>query len=190
MKCIRSGLLLLTSLLACGCSIVTYDLRDELAETQRQPGCDIAFALDIQSSHQTNSLGPTPHQSEEIERIRQGYVTRTLDTLGDLGCSVAEAPSEAEPNLLINISRQLQLSALPQEWLTGLSFGLIPSWGTKYGQYSFTFIRADIGHTHTYIVDQRNYNHLVLFPVFWITFFTADEQRSYANALANFAKSS
>lgn len=190
MKCIHSGQILLTSLLACGCSVVTYDLRHELAEVRHPGHCEIAFALELKSGHGTSSLGATTHEPEEVERIRRGYVDRTVDTLDGLGCGAGEASGDVEPNLSIIVDRQLQLSALPQEWLTGLSFGLIPSWGTKYGQYTFTFTNADTAHTHTYVVDQRDYNHLVLFPVFWVTFFTANEHRAYANALANFAKSS
>ena len=190
MKCIISKLLMLTTLFLSGCSIITYDLRDELSEGELQSSCNISFALDLKSGSHTNSFGAKPHETEALKQLNQKYVTSTLNTLSDLGCNVNQAPSVAEANFIINVSRQLQLSALPQEWLTGLTFGLIPSWGTKYGQFVFTFTNNRGGQSHSYTIDQNNYNHIVLFPIFWVTFFTANEQEAYVSALTNFIKSS
>jgi hypothetical protein len=39
-------------------------------------------------------------------------------------------------------------------------------------------------------VDTKSYNHLILFPVFWINFFTLDERRVYKDALTNFLEHS
>lgn len=77
-----------------------------------------------------------------------------------------------------------QLSALPQEWLTGLSLGLIPSWGTRPAEVRFSFSQES--RTAAYVVDHKTVNHLVLFPVFWITIFLTDEGKAFENALADF----
>lgn len=180
----------MATLFLSGCSIVTYELRDELPETNSAASCDITFLLDLDSSSHTNSFGANPHQVEALKELRESYITSTTNTLNDLGCIAKQTPIIAEANFSVNISRQLQLSALPQEWLTGLSFGLIPSWGTKYEQYVFTFTHNDSGQTYSYKIDQNNYNHIILFPVFWVIFFTADEQEAYKSALINFIKSS
>ena len=173
-----------------GCTIVTYELRDELPENSSVAPCDITFTLDLQSGSHTNSFGANPHQVEALKELQQSYITSTTKTLSELGCISNQASNSSEANFSVNVSRQLQLSALPQEWLTGLSLGLIPSWGTKQGQYVFTFTNNDSGQTYSYKIDQNNYNHIVLFPVFWVTFFTADEQGAYKRALTNFIKSS
>ncbi|MDA9003978.1 hypothetical protein N9J26_00655 [bacterium] len=187
----RSIFFIFLSILLSACSIGTYELRGTLpeAELRSKDFCNITFTLDIQSSQSTHSFGNKAHKNNMLKQLKESYLQSTLSTLSRLGCRSKQASRIAESNFSINISRQLQLSALPQEWLTGLSFGLIPSWGTKYGQYAFTFTHKNSGHSHSYEVDKKSYNHLILFPVFWVTFFTADEQRAYAHALENFLKS-
>lgn len=190
MKCISSTLPILVTLFISGCSVVTYELRDELPIANNLSTCDISFTLDLQSGTHTNSFGAKPHEVEALEKLKESYITSTLTTLSDLGCIARQASNSTDSNFAVEVSRQLQLSALPQEWLTGLSFGLIPSWGTKYGQYAFTFTHNGSGKTYTYNIDQNNYNHIILFPVFWVSFFTANEQGAYTDALTNFIKSS
>lgn len=189
-KNICSKLIILASQLFCGCSIVTYELREELPETTTIGACDITFALDLKSGYHTNSFGAELDQIKEFKMLRQSYINSTKNALSDLGCVSKQAKKLSEANFSIDVSRQLQLSALPQEWLTGLSLGLIPSWGTKYGQFVYTFTNSDKGQKYSYKIDQNNYSHISLFPVFWLTFFTADEQRSYKRALTNFIYSS
>jgi len=189
-KSLHSISIIFLSLIISSCSIVTYNIRDELSEVENGNSCNITFTLDLQSSHSTNSFGNKGHENEVLKELEASYLKSTLSTLSSLGCNSKQASNIAESNFTISVSRQLKLSALPQEWLTGLSLGLIPSWGTKYDQYVFTFTHKDSGQSHSYHIDQNNYNHLILFPVFWVTFFTADEQMAYKNALTNFLKSS
>jgi hypothetical protein len=185
---ISPKLLLLSTLLLSGCSVITYELRDELPESKQVATCDIAFTLSLQSEVNTNTFGDVEHADEERNSLKQDYIVSTLNTLDELGCAVTLAPNTAESNFSIVVSRELQLSALPQEFLTGLSLGIIPSWGTKYGQYKYTFTRNS-GESYSYNIDQDNYNHLVLFPVFWVSYFTANEQDIYNDALINFIRS-
>jgi hypothetical protein len=182
-------LLMLAILFLSGCSIISYDLRDKLLESELQSSCNISFILELKSGSHTHNFGAKPHETEALKQLNQDYVTSTLNTLSGLGCNVSQASRVAEANFIIHVSRQLQLSALPQEWLTGLSLGLIPSWGTKHGQFVFTFTNSDKGRSYTYTIDQNNYNHIIFFPVFWVTLLTADEQKAYVNALTNFIKS-
>lgn len=186
----RSTFFIFLVLSLSSCSVVTYDIREEQPEVESVGTCNIAFSLNLQSGSSTNSFSKQPHEIEALQALEEDYIKSTLSTLKELGCSAKQASSIEDSNFSINVSRQLQLSALPQEWLTGLSFGLIPSWGTKYGQYVFTFTHNESGQSYSYQIDQNNYNHIILFPVFWVTFFTADEQRAYTNALTNFIKSS
>ena len=105
-------------------------------------------------------------------------------------CNATYVEKDDDATLEIHIKHLSQLSALPQEWLTGLSFGLIPSWGTRESEYTYSFKEKSTGKSHTYMVDSKSYNHLILFPVFWVSFFTLNEKRVYKNALTNFLEHS
>ena len=82
------------------------------------------------------------------------------------------------------------MSALPQEWLTGLTCGAIPSWGTRYGEFKYRFENTPRQTSHTYFVDRPAFNHIIVFPVFWVSFFWPDEIDLYKKALANFLDNS
>jgi hypothetical protein len=172
-----------------GCTIATYELRDELKASDRQASCDITFSFELESSSHTNTYGTNQHVDEALKELKIDYINSTIEALNKLDCSAKYSEDADRSILSIYVKRQVQLSALPQEWLTGLSFGLIPSWGTRYSQFIFTFDNKQSEKTFTYEVDQNSYNHLILFPVFWVTFFTADEQGVYRSAIANFIKS-
>jgi len=58
-------------------------------------------------------------------------------------------------------------AAAPQEWLTGLTFGAIPSWSTRH-QMKMTFELFDGGRSvrrWEYMPEMLWINHLILFPV-------------------------
>ena len=70
------------------------------------------------------------------------------------------------------------------------TFGLIPSWGTRPNEYTYTFSNISNGASHEYSIDNVSFNHLVLFPVFWVTFLTLDESKEFESALENFIENS
>lgn len=172
-----------------GCTVANYQLRDELQESTERSTCDIAFTLELESAAYTNTFGANPHEVEALNPLKSSYIDSTKEAMSELGCNSIHTEDAASANFTINVKRQIQLSALPQEWLTGLSLGLIPSWGTRYDQFVYTFENKVSKKSFSYEVDQNSYNHLVLFPVFWVTFFTADEQKIYKSAITNFVKS-
>jgi len=184
-----SGLILLMTLFHSGCLYRTHDIRGELPETKNVVTGDIVFSLNLQSSHHTNTLGVKTHKGKRIEEYKNTYITSTLNTLRDLGYSVKLASSSAEANFTIDVSRQIQLSALPQEYCAGMTFFVIPCWGTRYNQYTYTFTHHDSGQSHTYKIDENMYCHISLLPVFWINFFTPTHEEIYGRALTNFVKS-
>lgn len=172
-----------------GCTVANYQLRNELLESREQSTCDITFTLELESSAYTNTFGANPHEVEALNALKSSYIDSTKEAMRDLGCNSIYTDDAASANFTIKVKRQIQLSALPQEWLTGLSLGLIPSWGTRYDQFIYTFENKESKKSFSYEVDQNSYNHLVLFPVFWVTFFTLDEQKIYKSAITNFVKS-
>jgi len=174
-----------------GCTIGYYDLHGELqtALTSKAP-CDIKYFIALESSSYTNTFGEKEAAQKHLAEEKAHYVTATQDLLTKRACKAALAETENEATLGVSVQHQAFLSALPQEWLTGLSFGLIPSWGTRRSTYIYTFKDKPTGRSHSYSVDSKSFNHLILFPVFWISFFTMDESRVYKEALANFIEHS
>ncbi len=76
--------------------------------------------------------------------------------------------------------------ALEQEYCTGLTFGLIPSWGTRPNEFCYTFELVGEKAAHCYYIDGKSYNHVILFPLFLINLITLDESRVYRKALHNY----
>jgi len=120
----------------------------------------------------------------------QSYYESTKEIFNKIGCSANYVENEKAANFKIKVVRYKHLSALPQEWLTGLSFGLIPSWGTRENEYQYTFENVNKNKANTYYVDKHSFNHIILFPIFWVSFFTIDEDKVYKEALTNFIEGS
>ena len=76
------------------------------------------------------------------------------------------------------------VSALPQEWLTGLSVGIIPSWGIRRGEFRFEYQSGD--RSQTYFIDRPAFNHLLMTPFFWLTFLGPKPIDLYKESLADF----
>ena len=73
--------------------------------------------------------------------------------------------------------------ARPRKELHGRA---LPSWGTTPAIYVYWFENANSGNSRRYTVDAKSYNHVILFPIFWITDFTASSRSVYKEALTNF----
>ncbi|MGH8371333.1 MAG: hypothetical protein ACRETO_01210 [Gammaproteobacteria bacterium] len=189
---IRNCFAFLSILLLQACTIAVNNIRDPLPSNGPAPKnpCNIEYSLVIDSAAFTNTLGKDNTEDAQIEKIKSKYINSTNEALQSIGCQSAYTNDQKSSDFIISIKRQLYFSALPQEWLTGLSFGLIPSWGTRPEQYVYSFKNKIDGKSHSYIVDVKSYNHIILFPVSWITLITADEYRTYKKALINFVKNS
>lgn len=173
------------------CTITYYDLRNELEGAGKpKSSCEIKYSVSLASGRYTNTFGLHETEKERAQKEKERYVADTRDVLTTKGCNVAYVEHDEEATLQIRVEHVAYVSALPQEWLTGLSFGLIPSWGTRKSEYTYAFDDKSSGKSHSYTVDSKSYNHLVLFPVFWITFFTLDESRVFKDALNNFLEHS
>ena len=157
---IRIHIILAALMIMGGCTVATHDLRDELEANSMPADCNLTFSLQLNSSTHTNSLGESPHKKEALAKLEKKYISSTAEALENIGCKSKHASQNDKANLSINVSRQLYLSALPQEYLTGLSLGLIPSWGTRPDQYIYTFTNLNNGKTHSYHVDQNSYLYL------------------------------
>lgn len=189
---IRKFFVFLSILSLQACSIAVNHIRNPLPnDAHANRGvCNIKYSLVIDSDAFTITYGKNNTEPSRLNEIKEKYILATKEALQSIGCKSEYSDNAVSSNLIINIERHHNNSALPQEWLTGLSFGLIPSWGTRPAQYTYSFTNKENEESHSYVVDQKSYNHLILFPVFWITFITADEYKTYKEAIINFIKNS
>src|SRR6266513_2298832 len=173
------------------CTIAYYNLRNELeGDAKPKSSCTFKYSVILTSGRYTNTFGLRETEKERLQREKERYVADTRDVLVAKGCDVAYVERDEDATLQVHVEHLAYISALPQEWLTGLSFGLIPSWGTRKSENKYSFNNKSSSKSHSYTVDTKSYNHLILFPVFWISFFTLDESRVYKDALNNFLEHS
>jgi hypothetical protein len=149
---------------------------------KRADAGDARFRLD--SSYYKNRL-------KEYAESTQRYIETTQNILNEKRCIANYVEHEEEANLQIRIVEQSGYrGAAAQDWLTGLSLGLIPSWKTEEDVYKYSFVSVSMKTGHSYSVDRKTFAHLVLFPIFWITFITSDDIADYKKALTNFLENS
>ena len=182
----------IAALLLSSCTVAHYQIRNRLSNASQEHGepCDIKYSLDITSGSRTNTFGVRESKEDKLQKLKSKYIESTKEVLNKKGCTATYVKTEGEANFKVRVERLLNISALPQEWLTGLSFGLIPSWGTRPSQYIYTFEDTKTKKKHNYYIDQKSYNHLILFPVFWVTFITLNEFNVYEKALTDFIEGS
>ncbi len=184
-------LIILSALVLQGCTIAYYDLKNELDRAPTSKAiCDVKYSINVTTNHYANFLGFREDKEVRLQAERDKYVADTRDVLNNKGCKATNVEKEDEATLEVRIVRVVDYHARPQQWLTGLSLGLIPSWATMKSEYTYFFKEKSTGKSHTYTVDLKTYNHLILFPVYWINLFTLDENRVYKNALTNFLEHS
>jgi len=184
----KLAIVLIAALLLSSCSVAHYQIRNSLTSTsqERNKPCDIKYSLDVTSGSRTNTFGVRDSKEDELQKLRSKYIESTKKVFTSNGCTATYVITEGESNFKVRVERLRNISALPQEFLTGLSFGLIPSWGTRPSQYIYTFEDTKTKKSNSYYIDERSYNHLILFPVFWVTFIMLDEFSTYEKALTNF----
>jgi hypothetical protein len=174
-------------------SCTTYNVRDLSTnnETHMQDSqCYPKFYLSISSSRYTNSFGENKTPENGLEEFKTRYVDCTKKLLNNNSCNAIYAETENEADLIIHIKRTLFLSALPQEWLTGLSLGIIPSWSTRRDQLSFIFKDVHTKKVKEYTVDIKFYAHLFLIFASFKQDAMTQELDSYVKSFNMFIKSS
>ena len=141
-------LIVLGAALLSGCTVGWLDLRVEQAGESSWK-CPSEIQVTYSSGIYTNTFGEKKATPDEDREAARQYEVVARKVVADLGCGVS---TRNEP-LEIEIERLQHISALPQEWLTGLSFGLIPSWGTRTAEARFIFKQGNkVG---SYVVDDN-----------------------------------
>ena len=172
-----------------GCTVGWYSLQDVSEEVaagnNKTWNCPANFELDVNMNYYTNTYSNKKAKPENISKIKRQLSLSTEKALKDLGClSGNDLGATKNKILFIKVTEQKYLSALPQEWLTGLSFGIIPSWGTRPGLWQFEFKQGD--YERTFSVDDTRFNHLIALPVFWLSFPLMNIESEFEKALNEF----
>jgi hypothetical protein len=175
--------LLIASIALSSCTVSWLGLRQE-AQSSTDAACPGSLEVAVTAGHTTNSGGPVQDSEEKVQKQRARYQDIAERVLEAKHCVLSQT-SSAEP-LRIQVQRLEQVGALPQEWLTGLSFGLIPSWGTRPAEVRYTFSQGP--RVATYVVDDSRVNHLFLLPFFWVSFVLPDEASKFEDALNDFTR--
>lgn len=184
--------LIFSTLFLQSCTIGNYEIRNKLhlvESPEDNEQCDFKFYILLSSAHMTNTLGIREHNEDVLLASKEKYIESTKIIFNKYGCKANNVETEQDANFKIRVVRFKNISALPQEWLTGLSFGLIPSWGTREKVFEYSFNEVSKNRLHDYYIDEHTYNHILLFPIFWINFISIDEHRIYKETLANFIES-
>ncbi|HET6464547.1 MAG TPA: hypothetical protein VFH55_02920 [Nitrospiria bacterium] len=182
----------IVALMLQSCTVAYLQIQNGLKtnpSAEIRPECAVKFSVFVDDNPRLNTR-VVQYKKEEIGQIRNAYIRATREVFTKQGCTANYVEKDQDANFMIQVSISEMWSALPQEWLTGLSLGLIPSWGTRPGEYVFTFEDVETKKSHSYIVDKKSFNHLILFPIFWVTFITSNQIHIYKTALTNFIQSS
>lgn len=184
----------IATLLLQSCTVAHYQIRNKLSGNpshEHGEPCHRRYSVSITSGSYTDTLGNRESKKDELQELSNEYIESTNKVLNQNGCATTYVEREEDATFKVRVERLLDTNgALAQEWLTGLSFGLIPSWGTRKRLYIYTFEDTKAKTKHRYIVDDKSYSHLLLFPIFWVNFITADELKVYEEALTNFTEKS
>lgn len=150
---------------------------------------EIKFAISVKADPRMGTRKPT-YRKEKLEKDIEEYIKVTNDTFMQMGFIATHVSDVEQANFKISILISPYWSALPQEWLTGLSFGLIPSSGTREKEYIFAFEDMINDRNHAYLIDEKTYNHILLFPASVVSLASLDEKEVFKKALVNFIENS
>lgn len=191
-KYFNCSLIAILSLVLQSCTIAHFQISDKLhvnTPATNNALCNIRYFISVRANPRQVTRKPQ-YNDDQLKKDAEAYIRATEAIFVNHGCVVHKVAKSEEANFKIDIMQSPFWSALPQEFLTGISFGAIPSWGTREGEYEFGFTNIELMKEHTYTVDRKSYNHIVLFPVVWINLITRDKFEVYADSLANFLESS
>ena len=175
-----------------GCTIMQYETKNNLNNQEMvidNKVCDITYFIHIDAERRQRTTG-TNKVPEWIDEAKIKYLASANKVFNNHGCTAKYEEDIEKANFIINVRISPYHSALPQEFLTGLSFGLIPSWGTRPNEYKYEFVNKSESVRHIYSVDSVSYNHLILFPFIWVNFLTDNELDVFENSLKNFIENS
>ncbi len=183
-------ILFLTALLQ-GCTVAYYDIANPL-RSNTQPiaisSKTVSYAIDLElvASNEKKTI-PRAYATQQLDVLKSEYAQSTQEVLKQFGFEAQQVTHRNQADLSIRILINPYFHTLPQEYLTGLSFGLIPTSGVREQQFLFTFDYPS-SRSYSYIINEKSYNHLLLTAALPASLIGLDKQRIYQKALSNFFK--
>ncbi len=177
---------LVLSISLSGCTVGWYHLNPQSpAGAPMRWGCPDLVNVVVSSATWTRTRGTRSTDEHDLVDKRRMYRQAAEEVLTDHGCNLSNTGSATYATTLqITIEEVQQLSATGEEYLTGLSLGLIPSLSTRPAELRFNFVQGD--RQTSFTVDEKRINHILVTPFFWSTFVLESEQREFRNALEQF----
>ncbi|AZV26870.1 hypothetical protein CT157_12915 [Pseudomonas syringae] len=128
----------------------------------------------------------------KVSRFGKDTYAATQKAIPDAKDVSARPTNSPPPTLEIKVSEFPFGGACGQEYFTGLSFGLIPSWCTRENLFKFDFtLNSDHGFCRkkTYSIGSKSFAHLILVP---FALFEAENRplTIYQTALKDFLQES
>jgi len=158
--------------------------------TQNYNLCALKYSMIISLYGNAQQPSDSNNVKNLFNSAHEQYLSASRKTLTDLGCSMAYTENETESALLIHVNISQARGGTPQEFLSGLTLGIIPAWLTHEREYTYTFTNNLTRNENSYYIDQKASYHLILLPIFWVNFFTADELNIYEKCLEDFLENS
>jgi hypothetical protein len=185
------AVLIVSTLLLQGCSLTYYRMRSQIASgssSKRQAVCPVKYSLSIKRYGALMTLDEraVPDGAYQFNK----YVSATEEVFARNKCKAAFTEDPDEADFRIKVTASPALDSLPNEKLTLFSLGFIPSWGVQEKEFEFAFENTTSKMSLTYIIDRPVYNHIIFFPVFWLSFVGLEETDPYKKALINFIENS
>lgn len=105
----------------------------------------------------------------------------TAEVLAQKGINVSFVDDQNNADIRIQITRK-PFHTLKQEYLTGFSLGIIPSWGTR--ESKFTYRIATSTEQLSVHVNEKTYNHILLMPICLLQLPFMTDTKIYMKALS------
>lgn len=194
MNCAKKcAIAFIATLLLQACTVAKYQVINKVSDAfpnKISEPCDIKYSLSLTSgSHfRTNTQGVRHYDADEnvVRDLKSKYIEFTKKTLSSNGCTATYVENEEGEDIKVQVDRSVDSGDRVDALVSGLTLGLLPIWGTREGQFTFTFYNTKTKITHSYIVDEKYYIHLFFMPVFWA--FTLDELKPYTESLIDFVE--
>jgi hypothetical protein len=160
---IKKLIILFALLFLPACTVARYDYRAE-------PSGAIKLKLGPAKVHISGT-------NIELDKFRSA----TAEVLAKKGISASFVEDQKSSDIQVQITRE-HFYTLEQEYLTGLSFGIIPSWGTRENKFIYR-IATSTEQLNVH-VNERTYNHIILMPICLLQLPFMTDTKIYMKALS------
>jgi len=186
-------IIFIPSIILQSCTLSYYQIRSfkvkegvrSEASSEPKDACNYEYFVTVEANPRQYTRKPT-YSENRLKKDIIKYIEATQETFINNGCTANQTYNEYKANFKIKALISPLWSATGKDMITGLSCGLIPTWGINRNEYTYTFENRMLKKENVYEIDEKYYNHLFLFPIFWISFVNLNKIEAYKASLINF----